>query len=293
MREQIRHGALNHRAWSGEGLVGALVPSPAARLTLGSASTVPPVLPLVRKQGDRGEVTHGSSVAARAGRAGPAAEARTARMPPGVVACKLAVRGRRVQIKLVVQQPASWTGGVKVALGHTEPPPVCSPPALPWVGRLEALDPLDCWLALEAGYLLVAAAWMVRSGAAPPPEQLPPLLQQPAWPSSWLCDPAAPVPPATGSEDELRHALCAAYVCIAGLLGTCALSRPYAAAAAWCCAAWNVLAIVQGPTMPRARVHALLLFGTAVSALRSRRRKHMHCWVWRDEHYVWQEGTVC
>jgi len=217
-------------------------------------------------------------------------EARAARMPPGVVACKLAVRGRRVQIKLVVQQPASWTGGVKVALGHTEPPPVCSPPALPWVGRLEALDPLDCWLALEAGYLLVAAAWMVRPGAAPPPEQLPPPLEQPAWPSSWLCDPAAPVPPATGSEDELRHALCAAYVCIAGLLSTCALSRPYAAAAA--CAAWNVLALAQGPTTPRARVHALLLFGTAVSALRSRRRKHMHGWVWRDEHYVWQEGTA-
>ena len=211
-------------------------------------------------------------------------------MAPGVVACKLAVRGRRIQIKLVVQQPDSWTGGVKVALGHTEPPPVCSPPALPWVGRLEALDPLKCWLVLEAGYLLAAAALMAWSGgAAPPPEQLPQPLQQPAWPSNWLCDPAAPVPPATDSEDELRRALCAAYVCIAGLLSTCVLSRPYAAAAA--CVAWNALVIVQGPTTTRAKVHALLLFGTAVSALRSRRRKHMHGWIWRDEHYVWQEGT--
>ena len=211
-------------------------------------------------------------------------------MAPGVVACKLAVRGRRIQIKLVVQQPASWTGGVKVALGHTEPPPVCSPPALPWVGRLEALDPLKCWLVLEAGYLLAVAALMAWSGgAAPPPEQLPQPLQQPAWPSNWLCDPAAPVPPATDSEDELRRALCAAYVCIAGLLSTCVLSRPYAAAAA--CVAWNALVIVQGPTTTRAKVHALLLFGTAVSALRSRRRKHMHGWIWRDEHYVWQEGT--
>ena len=211
-------------------------------------------------------------------------------MAPGVVACKLSVRGRRIKLTTSVLQPASWTGGVTVMLGHTEPPPVCSPPALPWVGKLEALDPLNCWLVIEAGFLLVAAALMAWSGGAapPPPPQLP-QPSQPAWPK-WLCLPAAPFPPAPDSEDTLMHALCAAYACIAVLLGTCGLSRPYAAAAA--CVAWNVLAIVQDHTTSRANVHALLLLGTAVSVLRSRRRMHMHGWAWRDEHYVWLDGSA-
>ena len=212
------------------------------------------------------------------------------RMAPGIVACKLLVRGRRIKVVLAVQQPASWTGGVKITLGHTEPPPVCSPPALPWVGKLEALDPLNCWLVLEAGFLLVAAALLAWSGGE---QHLPPQLpqpRQPAWPSNWLCGPTAPSPLIPDSENELVHALCAAYVCIAGLLSTCGLLRPYAAAAA--CVAWNALAIVQGPTTPRAKVHALLFFGTTVSVLRSRRRKHMHGWVWRDAHYMWQVDSA-
>ena len=189
------------------------------------------------------------------------------------VACELSQRGRRIKLAIVVQK-APRPQNVKVALGHTEPPPVVSPPPPDWLVKLRSLDPLCCWLVLEAVLLLGVAVALARSQSTlvPPPllPPPPPLRSPLAWASTWLCSPAGPPPSPPIPEIALAHALCAAYVCIAGLLCSTAAHGSSASQGAAACALllWNALAIVDGPTTPRAKLHALLLLGTAASALR-------------------------
>ena len=208
----------------------------------------------------------------------------------GTVKCELSLtaRGRRIRLKCTVCA-AVVPPPIKLLLGPTEPPPVFPLPPPAWAAcvlRTDGLDPLACWLALEAALISVVAVSLWMRPSEPAAAAVPPAPPRALWASvlAPLCRRAPPslASPAGTAEavDSLARALGSAYACLAAFCWQAALRGPAASrsAAAAALMLWSTLALLEAPTLSvgahvltgRAGLHAVLLAGTAISAWRAR-----------------------
>ena len=212
------------------------------------------------------------------------------RRTAGTVKCELSLRrGRRVHLQCTVR-PMAVPPPIKLVLGPTEPPPVCPLPPPAWAAGVlctGGLDPLACWLALEAALISVVAVslWLrlsqpAEAAALPPPP--PALWASVLSPLRRRSPPSVPPPvEAAAAAASLARALGSAYACLAAfcwhaaLRGTAASRRAAGAALML----WSTLALLEEPTFSvgshfvttsRTRVHMALLVGTAISVWRAR-----------------------
>lgn len=212
----------------------------------------------------------------------------------GTVKCELSLtaRGRRVRLHCTVCAVAV-PPPIELMLGPTEPPPVFPPPPPAWAASVlrTGLDPLACWLALEAALVSTVAAslWLQLSQPTEVAAPLPPPTRPP-W-TSVLAPLCRRPPQSVQSPTEtaavaasLARALGSAYACLAAFCWHAALRGPAASrrAAAAALLLWSTLALLEEPTASvvglhfistsRYRLHAALVAGTAISAWRARTR---------------------